>query len=301
MSWHKIRLLVLALIVAFLVIFIDNVAVANDANDIHLFKMGTDVTVPQKAVITDAVAIDGSVTILEEGQVTEDAVAIGGDVILKSNARIDGDAVVIGGQIVKETGARVGGSEVVLWRNSNVLFERFGLLGTLYLTNVLFYLISLIVVFAVGILLFLLIPNQIQTVTTTIYQNPFKSGSYGLGTIVVIALFSGLFTGSVFGLLLIPIVNLALAVVGLLGAIAIALWIGQKIFAASEKAFFPFLVGMLILAAIAIVPIVGGLIILILNLFGIGAVLLSQAGTVKPEKIQKPLDRFDSLVQPSGS
>ena len=300
MSWRKIKPIILAVLAAFLVIVISGVAVANNENDIQIFKMGTDVVVPAKQVMTDAVAIGGNVTILDEGEVTNDAVAIGGDILLKPNARVGGDAVAIGGQIVKEEGAMVAGSEVVMFSNAKTLLDRFGLFGTLYLTNALFSLVSLVVVFAFGVFLLLLLPGHIQSITATMHQHPFKSGMYGLGSIVAITLFVALFAGSVFGFLLIPIANLALAVAGLLGAIATGLWIGKKVLPRRAPAFIPFLVGMLLLALISLIPIARGLIILMLNLFGLGAVLLSRVGTIQPESIQKRFDQLEGTAQPSG-
>ena len=296
MIWRKIRPLILAFLAAFFLIFMTEVAVANNESDITIFKMGTNVIVPAKQVMTDAVAIGGDVILLNEGQVANDAVAIGGDVILKPNAKVGGDAVALGGQIIKEEGALVSGSEVAMFSNAKVLFDRFGLFGTIYLTNVLFSLISLIVVFVFGIFLLLLLPGHIQSITATMYQHPFKSGMWGLGGIVGITLFVTLFTGSVFGFLLIPIANLALVLASLLGAIATGLWIGQKVFPRIEKAFIPFVIGILILALISLIPIAGGLIILMLNLFGFGAVLLSRIGTVQPETIKKRFDRLEGTV-----
>lgn len=300
MSWRKIRPLIVAFMATFLLIFVTGVAVANNENDIQIFKMNTDVTVPEKQVVTDAVAIGGNVTIFNEGQVTHDALALGGDVILKPNARVGGDAVAIGGEIIKQEGAMVGGSEIVIFSNAKVLFERFGLLGTVYFINALFSLVFLIVVLAFGIFLLLLLPGHIQSITATMHQHPFKSGMWGLGGIVAITLFVALFAGSVFGFLLIPIANLAFAVAGLLGAIVTGLWIGKKVISRPNKAFIPFLVGMLILAIISLIPIAGGLIILMLNLFGFGAVLLSRVGTVQPETIQKRFDQLEGTIQPSG-
>lgn len=300
MSWRKIRPLILAFITAFLVILITGVAVAGNEDSIHIFKMGSNVTVAEKQVMTDAVAIGGNVTILNEGEVTNDAVAIGGDVILKPNARVGGDAVAIGGQIIKEPGALVGGSEVTMFSNAKMVFDRFGFFGTLYLTNALFFLISLLVVLAFGVFLLLLMPGHIQTITSTMHQHPFKSGMWGLGSIVAITLFVALFGGSIFGFLLIPIANLALAVAGLLGAIATGLWIGKKILPRRATAFIPFLIGMLVLGIIGLIPIAGGLIILMLNLFGLGAVLLSRVGTIQPESIQKRFDQLEGTAQPLG-
>ncbi|HHP7230268.1 MAG TPA: hypothetical protein ACFCUY_05340 [Xenococcaceae cyanobacterium] len=299
MNWRKFRPLILGIIAALLVILIGGIAVAENGNEIQIFKMGTDVIVPEKQVLTDAVAIGGNVTILEAGQVTNDAVAIGGDVILKADTRVGGDAVAIGGQIIKETGAMVDGSEVVMFGNAAVLFDRFGLFGTLYLINVLFSLISLIVILIFGIFLMLLLSGHIQTIAATMHQHPFKSGMWGLGGIVAITLFIALFAGSVFGFLLIPIANLAFVVAGLLGAIATSLWVGKKILPRRETAFMPFLVGMLILALISLIPLAGGLIVLMLNLFGFGAVLLSRVGTVPPETIKKRFDHLEGTIQPS--
>lgn len=301
MNWQKIRLIILAFFAAFLVIVISGVAVANNESDITIFKMGTDVTVPAQQIMTDAVAIGGDVTILDEGQVTNDAVAIGGDVILKPNARVGGDVVTIGGQIIKEEGAIVGGSEVAMFSNATVLLDRFGLLGTLYLTNAFFWLVSLTIVFVFGVFLLLLLPGHIQSITTTMGEHPFKSGMWGLGSIIAITLFMTLFAGSVFGFLLIPIVNLAFAVASLLGAIATGLWIGKKILPRREVALIPFLLGMFILAVISLIPLVGGLMILMLNLFGLGAVFLSRVGTVQPETIRKQFDLLEGTVQPSGT
>lgn len=299
MNWRSLRTLVLAFLAAFLLILITGVAVAQN-EEIQIFKIGTDVTVLEKQVMTDAVAIGGNVNILDEGQVTNDAVAIGGDVILKPNARVGGDAVALGGQILKEPGAIVGGDEVVIFSNAGVLIDRFGLVGTLYLTNAVFSLASLVVILAFGVFLLLLLPSHIKTIAATMHQHPFKSGMWGLGGIVAIMLFAALFAGSVFGFVLIPVANLAFVVAGLLGAIATGLWVGKKVMSRRDKAFIPFLVGMLILAVISLIPLAGGLIILMLDLFGFGAVLLSRVGTVQPDTIPKKFDQLEGSTQPSG-
>ncbi len=61
MSWRKIRLIILAVIAAFLVICVSGIAIANSENEIQIFKMGTDVIVPEQKVMTDAIAIGGDV------------------------------------------------------------------------------------------------------------------------------------------------------------------------------------------------------------------------------------------------
>lgn len=302
MNWKKIKPLVLTIIAALLVVLISGTAVANRVGEAQIVKMNTDVVVPEQQTLTEAVAFGGSVTLLEDGEVTNDAVAIGGDVVLKANARVGGDAVAIGGEIFKEEGATVNGSEVAIFSDARVIFDQFGLFGTIYLVNTIFYLTALVVVLAFGIFLLLLLPGHLQTIATTMYQHPFKSGMWGLGGIIAIILFVALFAGSVFGFLLIPIVNLAFAVAGLLGAIATCLWIGKKILPRRKiSGFMSFLVGILILFLISLIPVAGGLIVLTLNLFGFGAVLLSRVGTVPPEKIRKNFDHLEGTASASGS
>jgi hypothetical protein len=303
MNWQKIKPFLLALISALFVIFVSGIAVANNQAEIKdVIRMGNDITVTEKQTLTDVVSIAGSVTLLNGAQVTGDAVAIGGDVTLKANSRVAGDAVAIGGQVIQEEGASLGGSEVSMFTNAKVLFDRFGLFGTLYIANTIFSIVSLIVIFAFGIFLLLLLPGHLQTITATINHHPFKSGMWGLGGIIVVTLFIALFAGSVLGFLLIPIVNLAFAVAGLLGAIATGLWIGQKILPSRNAPWLiPFSVGMLLLVALTLIPIAGGLIVLMLDLFGFGAVLLSRVGTVEPETIKKRFDQLEGNIQPSGT
>lgn len=297
MNWQRVKKLILFFIAAFLVIMITGVAVAQNDSDVQIFEMGANVTIAERQVMTDVVAVGGNVTLLEGGQVTQDAIAIGGDVILKPNARVGGDAVAIGGQIIKEPSATVGGDEVVLFSNAEVLFDRFGLFGTFYLANALFSLAFSLVIFAFGVFLLLLFPGHLQSIAATMQQRPFKSVLWGLGSIVAIVLSTALFAGSVFGFLLISLANLAFTIAGLLGAIAIALWIGQRIFARREKPFVPFIVGMLILTIISLIPIAGGLIVLMLNLFGLGAVLLSRVGTVQPKIVKEKFEPLESSTK----
>jgi hypothetical protein len=299
MSWQRIKKLILAFIATFLLILISGVAVDRSDRDLSIFQMGTDVIVAEKRIMTDAVAIGGNVTILNEGQVTNDAVAIGGDVILKPDARVGGDAVTIGGQIIKESGAIIEGDEVVIFSNAGAFIDRFGLFGALYAIAALFTLGTFIVILACGVCLLMLLPERLQSITATMFEYSFKSGVWGLGGIVTIILFTTLFAGSIFGFLLIPIVNLVFVLLALLGAIATALWIGKKILP-RQKQFIPFLIGMLVLAVISLIPIAGGLIVLMLALFGFGAVLLSRVGTIQPESMEKRSEQLDNSTQLSG-
>ncbi|MDR9405560.1 MAG: hypothetical protein RI580_19240 [Halothece sp. Uz-M2-17] len=299
MNWKPIKLILIALF-STLFILSSGIATADNEDVTEVVKIGTDVTVTQEQVLTEAVAIGGSVTILEGARVTQDVTAIGGDVILKPNSQVGGNAVAIAGNIVKSESAIVNGDEVEILSGATALVQRLGLFGTLYLGSVIFNVVSILVIIAFGIFLLLLLPGHLCTVSQTMSQHPFKSAMWGLGAIILVALVTALIGGSILGFLFIPIINLALAVTGLLGCVTTGLWVGQQTpVGKGNTKIKPFLLGMLILGIISIIPIAGGLIVLMVTLFGFGAVLLSRIGTVLPESIGKRFDQLEGT--PSSS
>ena len=142
----------------------------------------------------DAVAIGGSVTVLSGGRVTGDAVAIGGDVNLKANARVEGHAVAIGGEILKEEEASVGGDEVAILSGAKGIvpaFWKWSLLDILYgsyLASLIFHILVVLSIAALGILLLLFLPGPLQIISSTIRQSTLKSGGWGVGSILAILL-----------------------------------------------------------------------------------------------------------------
>lgn len=298
MNWQKkIRPLVLGLLSAIFIVWSGASLAADQVSTRDFVRIGDNITVQENQIVRDAVAVGGNVTLLEGGRVTGDAVAVGGDVSIKADALLAGDAVAIGGEVLAEEGAIIEGSEVEIFSGAKVLVSRLGLFGTIYLANLAFYIISLLVVFAFGIFLLLLLPGHLQTISSTISQHPFKSGMWGLGGIIAAILCTSLITGSVLGVVLIPVVNLLVLVTGLLGCTGTGLWVGEKIYSTRSSSLLKeFFVGMLILGLISLIPVAGGLIVLMVNLFGFGAVLLSRFGTVQAEVIEKRFDQAEGIA-----
>jgi len=262
---------------------------ANDLQGSDMVRIGNDVTVEEGRVVKDAVAIGGSVTVLSGGRVMGNAVAIGGDVNLKANARVEGDAVAIGGEILKEEEASVGKNEVTILSGAKNILPAFWKWSPLdflyrsYLASLILHILVVMVIAALGILLLLFVPGPVQIISSTIRQSTLKSGGWGVGSILAIVLLLVFTTGSLLGILLVPVLVIAVAVVGILGCVATGLFVGERTFSPSAGSLIrPFLVGMLILAAIGLVPLVGGLVFLVANLFGFGAVLVSRFGRAQP-------------------
>lgn len=222
-----------------------------------------------------------------------DAVAVGGDVILKSGARINGDVTAVGGDIFREENVTVSGdSAVVLGAERGMMhrMRQWGLMGLLtraYLFSAAVHVLVILAITVIGLLLVFLVPHLLQTIASSINQDPLQSGAWGFGGAVALILLSALISGSMLGLLLLPVVNLVALVAGLLGALGIGVWIGQRTLPATEQPLWQqLLIGMLILGVVGLIPVVGGLFFLVANLFGFGGVLVSQLRNNRLERFR---------------
>jgi hypothetical protein len=287
MNWKRNKQFVLAL-VSVLIVLLSGTALAQsniNSEGIDIVRFGENVIVGEKQVVKDATAFGGSITVLREGRVTGDAAAFGGNVILEEKARVDGDVVAFGGAVIQAEGATIGGDIITGLRDGRGGMEflrRWGIVGILVISLV-FYAFVMVAIAALGILLLLLIPNFLQSMVAIINRYALKSALWGLGSIVAVIFLSALLAGSLIGSLLIPIVNLAVLIGGILGAISTSLLIGQKILTTSTRhPIQQFLIGLLLLGLISWIPIVGGLLFFAVTIFGCGAILVWKFGKVQP-------------------
>lgn len=256
----------------------------------EVVRFGEDITVTAADVLDAAVAIGGSVTVLSGGQVTQSVVAIGGDVILKAGARIDGDVVTIGGEVRKDEGVIIGGKEVAIagrvrdMLNTIHRWGPFGLLYRLYFVGVLLHLGAMLLLAASGALLILLIPESLQTIAATLQREPLKSGGWGVGGLVIGMLLLVLTAGSLLGLLFVPPLLLIFALIGVLGSVASAVFLGDKVFSGVNSSLLRrFLLGVVLLGLCGFVPVIGAMVCVLVFLFGCGAVVVSRGGQHPPE------------------
>ncbi|NOT55182.1 MAG: hypothetical protein HOP18_11290 [Deltaproteobacteria bacterium] len=251
----------------------------------EIVRFGEDITVTAADVLDTAVAIGGSITVLSGGQVTQSVVAIGGDVTLNTGAQIDGDVVVIGGEIRKDEGVRIGGKEVVIAGgvrdvlNTIRRWGPFGLVYRLYVVSVLLHLGVMLLLAASGALLILLLPEPVQTIAATLQREALKSGVWGVGGLLLGLLLLGLTIGSLLGLLLVPPLLLIFALIGVLGSVASAVFLGDRVFTSANSSLLRrFLLGVVLLGLSGLLPVIGKVVCALLFLFGCGAVLVSRGG-----------------------
>lgn len=282
---------ILLAIAATLMVLFSGTALAQtdiNINNRNLMRFGGGVTVAQNQTIENAFAIGGSVTIEPGARVINTAIAVGGNVVLRKNARVDGDAYSIGGRIIQEPGASIGGASASTDENNPTMrrwHERSRMMG--YWVTALSRIATGLIGAAVGVLLLLWQPNFLLTIADLVNQFPGKVGLWGiLGGIALIVL-NILLAITILGLPLIPVVTIAAMVTAFLGALGVALVVGQQVFKSARRTpVQEFLIGLLILTAIGLIPAIGGLVLFVVNIFGFGAILAWKLGKLHPRSLE---------------
>jgi hypothetical protein len=276
----KINRFILVLIIVLSVILLSTASLAQtdvNINNRNIVRVGDDITIAPKQVVENVHAIGGDVIIQEGARVTKTAIAIDGDVILQKNARVDGDAYAVGGKVITEEGATITGasSRVSGWgmhgsrtRGMNSFFVRYCFGSAFHLVKVIFGAI-------LGIFMINLRPHFLPQLANTLKQYPLQSGLWGLGgslAIITLVIFLAI---SIIGIPLLPLVGLVSYVAMIFGTLGVALWLGENFVTASDRPLIQqFLTGMLIFAFIGLIPIFGGLMVSVVNIFGLGVLLL---------------------------
>jgi hypothetical protein len=298
LKWKPLKWWIVSLLALAIAVWLSSSALPALASpeDQALFKIGSDLVIPESQTVQDAFSIGGDVTLQQRAQVKGDIFAIGGDLKLQENTQVEGDAFVIGGQIIRSESAVVKGSEFTVLEQLRGVFNRFGVFGTLYLVNLIFWLAGFVMAAIAGVLLLLLLPAHVDAIATVLQHRPFASLIYGIGGLVALSVVTVLTAGSALGSVLIPLANLALLLTGLFGGTAICLWLGRRLQRRAPNAHFQhFWLGLVLLFIMSLIPMAGGLLVSFIVLFGLGATLLSRYGSrpVNSQPIQ-----LDLLDQP---
>lgn len=262
------------------------------------FKIGGDLVVAESQTVNDAFALGGDLTVQPGAIVRGDAFAIGGNLMLEDNVQVAGDAFAIGGRVTRSETAVVNGSEFTLLENFGGIFNRFGVLGTLYLANVAFWIGTFIVAAIAGWLLLLLLPGHVDAIATAVQSRPFMSLVYGIGGFLTLIVLTVLISGSVIGAIVIPLANIVVVLTWLLGGISISVWLGKRLRSQKPEAHFQqFWLGLFLLFVISLIPVAGGLLVSLITLFGFGATLLSRYGVQTANTLPIGLDRLEHQAE----
>ncbi len=287
MKWKQLTLI---FILAIVLLFGGNALAQTDINinNTNLIRLGGNVTVIEKQVVENAHAIGGSVIVQPNGRVTKTALAIGGNVILKQGARVDGDAYAIGGKVVQAEGATIGGTKGTFGDEHD---ER-GMMGMhrnrdqflpMYFFQASFRIFAAMVGAILGIILLRTAPAFVPNLAATVRQYPGQSGLWGIGAMVALVALNIFLAITLIGIPLIPLFSLVVSLTSLVGSLGISLLIGQQVVKNSRSSSLQqFLIGLLIVTVLALIPIVGGIVVFVVSLFGLGSLLVWKLGKRQP-------------------
>ncbi|QSJ14430.1 hypothetical protein JYQ62_21200 [Nostoc sp. UHCC 0702] len=286
MKWQK---LILAFIATICLIFAGNALAQTDINinSTNLIRFGGSVTVPENQVVENALAFGGSVTVSPNARVLDTAIAFGGDVILKKGVRVEGDAYSFGGKIVQEPGAIVAGERATFSDRHGMMYGsnrgRSSFFAQ-YFFSAIFRISAAVVAAILGLIILHTSPQFLPSLATKLRQHPSLTVLWGMGAIVAIIFFSVFLAITLIGIPLIPLLSLTAIVTSLVGSLGVALFVGQRLVSNGGRSLQQqFLVGLAILTVLTLIPFFGGLVVFLVNLFGLGVILLWQFGREKPQ------------------
>ena len=263
--------------------------------DGDLAVLGGEATLEEDSLVRGDVAILGGRATVA-GEVDGDVVIFGGDLKLEETARIEGQLVNFGARVEREEGAVIQGGEAIGplrfgFRGPWFPFQRWEPVGPRdWLSDSGRIILSIIwgvakaigraVILAIlGLLIVLFWPEPSQRVGSTVVAEPLPSLGVGLlslvvafcvGLVLLIAACSGL------------LIWLAAVIAWIFGWTAVGLMVGQRILTAFKVESTPPLAVILGVALISLIwafPCLGDLFALIVGSAGLGAVVLTRAGT----------------------
>ena len=299
--------------------------------DETVVSLGGDYTLAAGERADEVVIVGGSATV--EGEVDGDVVVVMGSVTLAGTAHVDGDFVVVFGSATIEPGAvverdlvvvaggldappgfRAGGEQVVVaggfgpdgrfgaiapWFSEGLLWGRPFVPGL----NWMWVLAALFALLYVAINL--LFERPVRACVEVLAEKPLSAGLAGLLVVLLIGPVLFMLIVSVVGMVVIPFLACAVLLAGLVGRVAAARWIGGRVIAEDDSAGWQqgtrsLLIGMALVGATYLVPVLGFVTWTTLGVFGLGAVAATVIAGLKKENPPQPAPA-DGPPAPSGA
>jgi hypothetical protein len=261
------------------------------ANAADKVRIGGDVFIAAGTEVKDAVAVGGSVTV--NGKVRASAVAVGGSVILGPDAVIGKDVVSIGGAVKQAQGSKIHGDVVELNIPGVSAIIPFFLedrssswFWTIKIATFLGFM-------ALAVLLVAVLPKPFDLITDNVQQNLGKAILWALLGLVVLVPLALFLVISVVGIPLIALEVFLAGIAFLVGYIAIAQLIGDKIAALIKRPALSVIwltvIGLLALWLIGWVPFLGSLVKAAAIVLGFGGVLTTLFTSRKRVQVQNAI------------
>lgn len=231
----------------------------------------------------DVIAIGGLISV--DGRVQGDVVALGGNVRLGPNARVSGDVSVVGGTLTRDPQAVVEGeissvsfSEGFRFRFDFDDLRRVGWHG-LDFPWVLLYVGGL---FALALMVATVIPHHVDAVARAMESNAGRCIVIGLVAVLLMVPLTLLLILTIVGP---PLLWLGFFAAKILGYVALVSLVGRRVaerMAGPTSPVWQVLLGVVLVALVRYIPVLGPLFSLTVTLWSLGAVLDTKFGTNRP-------------------
>lgn len=213
----------------------------------------------------DVVVLDGPVTV--SGQVSGTVIALGGSVTLLAGAQVAGD-VIARERVTLAQGVLVGGRV-----REDVAFNLSGPLRAV--GAFLSWLAVAVSTLVLGLLFALVAPRGMDAVARAGRAAPFASAGWALGLAIGLPVLAVAAIALVVGLPLGLAVLLALALIGMLGAVVTAHTVGRLLTGDERGTAVAFLAGWGVAAVVGVVPFVSGAVFVLSSVFGAGEIAMA--------------------------
>ncbi|MEA2350126.1 MAG: hypothetical protein QOG86_1067 [Thermoleophilaceae bacterium] len=272
------------LAVVFTVLAVPAVAWAAGGERKDQVVISGSVDVPKDRTAGDIVIVDGPVRI--DGKVTGDVVAVAGrvtisgqvhgDVTVVANrlrllpgARVDGDVHYGDEKPIVDSGASVGG------KVSDEGWREVGTSTFAWALGILVWLAVTVSTLILGLLLVALAPRAVEAAWEAADGSLGAVIGMGVGLFIGVPIVAVLIAATAFGLPLGILIFLAMLPLYALGYVTAAWMVGRRVLSGRRDRFVPLLIGLLILRALALVPVLGGLVGIAATALGLGALGLA--------------------------
>ncbi len=255
--------------------------------DLTIF--GGNATLEENSIVEGSVAIfGGNVDIA--GTVTGDVSLVGGSALLRNSAVVDGDLSRIAGAVNREAGAVVRGDWTTMGEpsassNNARVVRNVGPLGRFFsfITSAIVAVLGAIAISLLAIAIVALLPNHVAQAAATLQASWLTAGVVGALTLFAVPILALTLAITI---CLIPIsllLMLAYAAAVIAGWTVSARIIGERVMRAMNRHDWTLvgqtLAGAVLLALLGSVPVIGGLIAFVATALGLGALMLTRAGT----------------------
>lgn len=232
----------------------------------------------------DAIAIGGSINV--DGPVRGDVVSVGGMVRLGADAVVDGEVIAIGGGVDRNPTARVLGGVTSIGMGE--LFRHPRLLNISrkrwWSPAAASYLLYVLGLYALALLIIALVPSHVASVSRAIEIEWRRALFLGFVSLLLIGPVTIIVAITVIGIPLALLIVLGFVLAKILGYTAFVSYLGGRI-AGNERNLHrlaQLAIGVVVLALVRYVPLLGPVVSFIVTLVTLGAVLDTRFGTDRP-------------------